>query len=107
VSAYPNAGLPNQLGEYDETPAVMAGHVHDFLSHGFLNIVGGCCGTTPDHIREFAALAIKSGLRIVPPINLKQYVTGLEPLKISRETNFINIGERTNVSGSIRFAVDP
>jgi 5-methyltetrahydrofolate--homocysteine methyltransferase len=104
VSAYPNAGLPNQLGEYDETPAVMAGHVHDFLSHGFLNIVGGCCGTTPDHIREFAALAKKSGLRKVPSYKPETIVTGLEPLKISRESNFINIGERTNVSGSIRFA---
>lgn len=105
VSAYPNAGLPNQFGEYEETPEVMGRHIHDFTSHGFVNIVGGCCGTTPDHIRKFADLARKTKPREVPakhePLTI---VSGLEPLKISRESNFINIGERTNVSGSIRFA---
>ncbi len=105
VSAYPNAGLPNQFGQYDESPELMGSHIHDFLQHGFLNIVGGCCGTTPDHIRNFAALAEKTKPRQIHSIpEPKTIVTGLEPLSISRESNFVNIGERTNVSGSIRFA---
>jgi 5-methyltetrahydrofolate--homocysteine methyltransferase len=105
VSAYPNAGLPNQFGQYDESPELMGAHIHDFLQHGFLNIVGGCCGTTPDHIRNFAALAQKSKPRPISRLpETKTIITGLEPLSISRESNFVNIGERTNVSGSIRFA---
>lgn len=104
ISAYPNAGLPNQFGEYDETPEIMNGHIHDFLEHKFVNIVGGCCGTTPDHIRLFAQEASKAKIR--NPIN-NQHITrlsGLEPLSISKEVNFVNIGERTNVSGSKKFA---
>ncbi len=104
VSAYPNAGLPNELGGYDETPQMMAEHIHDFVSHGFVNIVGGCCGTTPDHIREFARHAQAGRARIPLKPKNDTILTGLEPLKVSRESNFINIGERTNVSGSIRFA---
>ncbi len=104
VSAYPNAGLPNELGGYDESPQMMAEHIHDFVSHGFVNIVGGCCGTTPDHIREFAKQAHKATVRIAPQHKPQTILSGLEPLKVSRETNFVNIGERTNVSGSIRFA---
>ncbi len=105
VSAYPNAGLPNQFGQYDESPELMGSHIHDFLQHGFLNIVGGCCGTTPDHIRKFAALAEKSKPRFInSSAEPKTIITGLEPLSISPESNFVNIGERTNVSGSIRFA---
>jgi 5-methyltetrahydrofolate--homocysteine methyltransferase len=104
VSAYPNAGLPNQFGEYDETPEMMANHIHDFLHHEFVNIVGGCCGTTPDHIRLFAKEAEKAPIR-KPKQN--QHITtlsGLEPLAITKALNFVNIGERTNVSGSRKFA---
>jgi 5-methyltetrahydrofolate--homocysteine methyltransferase len=107
VSAYPNAGLPNQFGAYDESPQVMGKHIHDFLSHGFVNIIGGCCGTTPAHISHFAQLAQMTKPRQLP--DKKQWesetvVTGLEPLRISREANFVNVGERTNVSGSRVFA---
>lgn len=105
VCAYPNAGLPNQFGEYDESPERMGKYIADFLEHGFLNIVGGCCGTTPEHIKTFAALAAKTEPRSVSaPARHFSIVTGLEPLKISPESNFVNIGERTNVSGSRRFA---
>ncbi|OIO99879.1 MAG: methionine synthase [Bacteroidetes bacterium CG2_30_33_31] len=104
VSAYPNAGLPNQFGEYDETPHSMGHHIVDFIDNKFVNIVGGCCGTTPEHIHEFAEKSKNSAVRI-PPIN--QHITmlsGLEPVKITKESNFVNIGERTNVSGSRKFA---
>jgi 5-methyltetrahydrofolate--homocysteine methyltransferase len=104
ISAYPNAGLPNQFGGYDESPEQMAIHIHDFVSHGFVNIVGGCCGTTPDHIREFAKVADKQKTHKRPSIQPTTVFTGLEPLKVQRESNFVNIGERTNVSGSIKFA---
>lgn len=104
VSAYPNAGLPNQLGEYDESPAEMAAHMHDFMHHGFVNIVGGCCGTTPEHIRAFSVIAQKTNVRKPPVLPAETIVTGLEPLRIRRESNFVNIGERTNVSGSRMFA---
>jgi len=104
VSVYPNAGLPNQFGEYDETPADMAHHIHDFISHGFANIVGGCCGSTPDHIRAMAQ-AIETGkVRMPASPTLDTCLSGLEPLKISKDVNFVNIGERTNVSGSLKFA---
>lgn len=104
VSVYPNAGLPNQFGEYDESPHKMAGHIHDFLDNKFANIVGGCCGTTPDHIHELVKLAEKAEVR--KPIVNKHItsISGLEPLNISKELNFVNIGERTNVSGSRKFA---
>lgn len=104
VSAYPNAGLPNQFGEYDESPEQMGHHVHDFLLHGFVNIIGGCCGTTPDHIREFAKMASTMPVRKPAKPNLDTCLSGLEPLTISKNVNFVNIGERTNVAGSIRFA---
>ncbi len=104
VSVYPNAGLPNQFGEYDETPHQMGSHIHDFVDHHFVNIVGGCCGTTPDHIREIARIAETGDLRSIPHKDHVTEVSGLEPLKIDREKNFINIGERTNVSGSRKFA---
>ncbi len=104
VSAHPNAGLPNQFGQYDETPAIMAQQIADFAKNSFVNIVGGCCGTTPEHIRQFAE-AIKN---IPPRKRIDQgnitKLSGLEPLSITRETNFINIGERTNVAGSKKFA---
>lgn len=104
VSVYPNAGLPNQFGEYDESPHKMAGHIKDFLDHQYANIVGGCCGTTPDHIREIAALAQKAEVRKLPPKIHVTELSGLEPVKIEKSKNFINIGERTNVSGSRKFA---
>lgn len=104
VSAYPNAGLPNEFGQYDESPEDMGVHIHDFLSHGFLNIVGGCCGTTPDHIKKIAELAKVVKPRI--PVTPKPFtrLSGLEPLVITPEMNFINIGERTNITGSPKFA---
>ena len=104
VSAYPNAGLPNQFGEYDETPDQMGHHVHDFLDHKFLNIIGGCCGTTPDHIREFARIAASMPVRKRAAKSLDTHLAGLEPLTISKGVNFVNIGERTNVAGSKKFA---
>lgn len=104
VSAYPNAGLPNQFGEYDEKPEEMAHHIHDFVSHGFANIVGGCCGSTPDHIRAMAQAVKNGGIRRPARPSLDTCLSGLEPLRISKDVNFVNIGERTNVSGSLKFA---
>ncbi|MDD3636100.1 MAG: methionine synthase [Bacteroidales bacterium] len=104
VSAYPNAGLPNQFGEYDESPEIMAGHLHDFVEHGFVNIIGGCCGTTPKHIQSFANLTFKAKARKIPENNHETIFSGLEPVKVNRQQNFVNIGERTNVSGSRKFA---
>jgi len=104
VSSYPNAGLPNQFGEYDQSPTDMAVQVKDFLDNQFVNILGGCCGTTPDHIREFAALAQKANARPRPVLPPRTQLSGLEPLTLSEQVNFVNIGERTNVSGSLKFA---
>lgn len=104
VSVYPNAGLPNQFGEYDESPHQMGLHIKDFTKNQFVNIVGGCCGTTPDHIREIAKIAAKHSARKIPVIKRVTEISGLEPLKIEKEKNFINVGERTNVSGSRMFA---
>jgi 5-methyltetrahydrofolate--homocysteine methyltransferase len=104
VSAHPNAGLPNQFGGYDETPSQMARQMETFLADKEVNIIGGCCGTTPNHIHELAILAGKYVKREIPNIERQTQLSGLEPLTISKESNFINIGERTNVSGSIKFA---
>ncbi len=104
VSVYPNAGLPNQFGEYDETPQKMAGHIKEFLDNRYANIVGGCCGTTPEHIREMVKLAEKATVRRIPEPKHITELSGLEPVVIDKEKNFVNIGERTNVSGSRRFA---
>lgn len=104
VSAYPNAGLPNHFGGYDETPEQMAHKIKDFASNGFVNIVGGCCGTTPDHIRAIADAVRNLKPRFAPKIEAKTIISGLEALSIIPEVNFINIGERTNVSGSKKFA---
>ncbi len=103
VSCYPNAGLPNEFGEYDQTPAEMAAVLHEFGRSGFLNVVGGCCGTTPEHIRAIAATVSQLPPRRVPPADPAPHFSGLEPLKITPQTNFVNIGERTNVAGSIKF----
>ncbi|MCX6252574.1 MAG: methionine synthase [Bacteroidetes bacterium] len=104
TSAYPNAGLPNQFGEYEQTPEAMAALIKDFLDHGFVNIIGGCCGTTPAHIRLFAELAADAKPRVIPKIEPELRISGLEPLTVFKGSNFINIGERTNVSGSRKFA---
>ncbi len=104
VSVYPNAGLPNQFGEYDETAEEMAEHMQGFLQEGLVNIVGGCCGTTPEHIRRFSVLAAKSEKRKLPVQQHRLNLSGLEALNLYPGSNFINIGERTNVSGSKRFA---
>ncbi|MBC7413001.1 MAG: methionine synthase [Bacteroidia bacterium] len=104
VHAYPNAGLPNQFGEYDETPDVMAPQVEDFLKSGFINVIGGCCGTTPAHIKAMAIIAkkYKPRQKIAQPPYLR--LSGLEPLTLLPASNFMNIGERTNVTGSKKFA---
>ncbi|MFT7619579.1 MAG: 5-methyltetrahydrofolate--homocysteine methyltransferase [Planctomycetota bacterium] len=104
VSCYPNAGLPNAFGEYDETPESVATHIKEWAETGFLNIVGGCCGTTPAHIQAMAEAVegIKPRTRPIPKPVMS--LSGLEPLNISKDLNFVNIGERTNVSGSRKFA---
>jgi 5-methyltetrahydrofolate--homocysteine methyltransferase len=104
VSAHPNAGLPNQFGTYDEGPEEMGLHVRDFLNSGLVNIIGGCCGTTPEHIRAFTKYAESGALRTPPSPEHKLRLSGLEPLTVFQGSNFINIGERTNVSGSKKFA---
>jgi 5-methyltetrahydrofolate--homocysteine methyltransferase len=104
TSAYPNAGLPNEFGEYDETPDSMASQVEGFIRDSFVNIVGGCCGSTPDHIRAIAQVAAKYPPRALPALEPYQKLSGLEPLKVTEQTNFLNIGERTNVTGSKKFA---
>lgn len=104
ISAYPNAGLPNQFGEYDETPEEMAHHVGDFLDHKFVNIVGGCCGTTPDHIRELAHKAEHAHPHHRHTKDKHTKLSGLEPVTLTPESIFMNIGERCNVAGSRKFA---
>lgn len=104
ISAYPNAGLPNQLGEYDETPEVMALHVHPYLTNGMVNIIGGCCGTTPEHIHELVKLAENAEVHVPNKPEYRLKLSGLEPLTVFTGSNFINIGERTNVAGSKKFA---
>ncbi len=104
ISAYPNAGLPNQFGEYDETPEEMAAQVKDFLDNHFVNIIGGCCGTTPDHIRKLVKLAEAAEPHIKAKNDGLTRFSGLEPVTITEDTNFVNIGERCNVSGSRKFA---
>ncbi len=104
VSVHPNAGLPNQFGEYDQSAAFMASIVEDFMKEGWVNIIGGCCGTTPLHIQKIAEAAKKYKPRIKGEIKRFTRLSGLEVLAITPETNFVNVGERTNVSGSIKFA---
>ncbi|MCA9971941.1 MAG: homocysteine S-methyltransferase family protein, partial [Anaerolineales bacterium] len=104
VSIYPNAGLPNEFGGYDDTPEYMQGILRDFAESGFVNVVGGCCGTTPAHIAAFAQGVAEVPPRPIPELPPQMRLSGLEPLNISRELNFVNIGERTNVTGSRRFA---
>lgn len=106
VSCYPNAGLPNAFGEYDESPERQAGYIADFAEAGLVNIVGGCCGTAPPHIAEIAKVVEGKRPRELPEIAEKQAATrlaGLEPLNITDDSLFVNIGERTNITGSARF----
>ncbi len=104
ISAHPNAGLPNQFGGYDETPEIMAGFLKEYLDNNYVNIIGGCCGTTPDHIREFAKMATHAKPHILNPKDEYMRLSGLEPVVLTKESNFMNIGERCNVSGSRKFA---
>ena len=104
TSLYPNAGMPNQFGGYDETPEYMAEQLADYARSGFVNIIGGCCGTGPEHIRAFAEVAEQFSPRAIPVVKPYLRLSGLEPLVLRPDTNFVNIGERTNVTGSKRFA---
>lgn len=103
VCAYPNAGLPNEFGDYDESPEAMAEMIGEFATSGLVNMVGGCCGTTPDHIRAIATAVADKKPRIVPNLEPYMRLSGLEPFTLTPQTNFVNIGERTNVTGSARF----
>ncbi|WP_439557780.1 methionine synthase, partial [Dyadobacter sp.] len=104
TSAHPNAGLPNEMGEYDESPEQMGEVIDGFLKDNLVNIIGGCCGTTPDHIRVIADLAKKHTPRSLPAAETVMKLSGLELVKINELTNFVNIGERCNVTGSKKFA---
>jgi 5-methyltetrahydrofolate--homocysteine methyltransferase len=104
ISAYPNAGLPNEFGAYDETPHETAHQVDDFIKAGLVNIVGGCCGTTPDHIQCIAERAAKFPPRSIPQIEPYLRLSGLEAVTVTPETNFVNVGERTNITGSPKFS---
>ncbi len=104
VSVYPNAGLPNEMGEYDDTPESMGAIVESFAREGLVNIIGGCCGTTPKHILKFAQAIEKYPPRKIPEVKPYLRLSGLEALVVTPESNFTNIGERTNVAGSRKFA---
>ncbi|GHV29507.1 methionine synthase [Spirochaetia bacterium] len=103
ISAYPNAGLPNRFGEYDETPETMAAAVEEYMKEGLVNILGGCCGSTPDHIAAIAAKAVNYAPRKIPEIPRRTVLAGLEPFTVSRDHGLTKIGERTNVAGCRKF----
>ena len=103
VSCYPNAGLPNAFGEYDETADQMAAVLQEFTGAGLVNLVGGCCGTTPDHIAAIARIVDGADPRQVPEAASAMRLSGLEPLNITPDSLFVNVGERTNITGSARF----
>jgi 5-methyltetrahydrofolate--homocysteine methyltransferase len=103
VSAYPNAGLPNAFGEYDEAPEYTAAAVHEFAQSGLINLMGGCCGTTPEHIARMAAAVAGDAPRQLPTVVRACRLSGLEPLTILPESLFVNVGERTNITGSAKF----
>ena len=103
VNCHPNAGLPNEFGEYDQNPEQMASLLKEWAESGLINIIGGCCGTTPDHIREIVKALSPIKPRVIPKQEPHCILTGLEPLIITPDTNFINVGERTNVAGSRKF----
>lgn len=104
VSVYPNAGLPNELGEYDETPGTMLSDLRELLEGRKINIVGGCCGTRPEHIKALADTVKNAEPRKIPVVEKETRLSGLELLRINSLSNFVNVGERTNVAGSIKFA---
>ncbi|MER9106702.1 methionine synthase [Mesorhizobium sp. M0848] len=101
--AYPNAGLPNEFGRYDESPDFMAAQIEEFAREGLVNVVGGCCGSTPEHIRAIAEAVKKYPPRAIPDIERKMRLSGLEPFTLTDEIPFVNVGERTNVTGSAKF----
>ncbi len=103
ISSHPNAGLPNEFGEYDLEPEPMAEHIKEWAESGFLNIVGGCCGTTPAHISAMAEVVQGLAPRKIPELPVQQRLSGLEPFNITPDVNFVNVGERTNVAGSPLF----
>jgi 5-methyltetrahydrofolate--homocysteine methyltransferase len=103
ISAYPNAGLPNAFGEYDESAADTAAILRDYGASSLVNIVGGCCGTTPDHIRSLREQLEKLERRVIPQVPVKCRLAGLEPLNLDEDSLFVNVGERTNVTGSAKF----
>ncbi|MGD8747084.1 MAG: methionine synthase [Balneolaceae bacterium] len=103
TSLYPNAGLPDEMGKYNETPEYMADQLREYAESNFVNIVGGCCGTTPEHIRAISEAAKECPPRKIPEQKPYLRLSGLEPLVVRPDTNFVNIGERTNVTGSRKF----
>ncbi|MFD0933887.1 methionine synthase [Methylobacterium trifolii] len=103
VCAYPNAGLPNEFGLYDESPEAMAKLVAEFAAGGIVNMVGGCCGTTPDHIRAISEAVADKKPRAIPEVPRLMRLSGLEPFTLTKEIPFVNVGERTNVTGSAKF----
>ncbi len=103
ISAHPNAGLPNEFGGYDETPEDMAVHIKEWAQSGFLNIIGGCCGTSPEFITAMKDAVSGCAPRQIPELETACKLSGLEPMNITQESLFINVGERTNVTGSARF----
>ena len=103
ICIYPNAGLPNEMGEYDETPDTMSKIVGNFAKDGYLNIIGGCCGSTPEHIKKISKIVSKYKPRKIPKISKIMRLSGLESLNLTKEISFINIGERTNITGSSKF----
>src|SRR6185295_13027807 len=98
-----NAGLPNEFGGYDQSPAHMARLIGEFASSGLVNLVGGCCGTTPEHIEAIGAVVANARPRVLPNLPRKLRLSGLEPLEVDESSLFVNVGERTNVTGSARF----
>lgn len=103
ISAYPNAGLPNSLGTYDQTPAEMADEIREYIHEGLVNIIGGCCGTTDEYIAAYSSLIVGAVPRIPASLPDNLWLSGLELLEVKPENNFINVGERCNVAGSRKF----
>jgi len=103
INTHPNAGLPNEFGEYDESPEEMAAEIEDWAKNGYLNIIGGCCGTTPAHIKAIADAVSKYPPRKIPDLPVECRLSGLEPCNINEDSLFVNVGERTNVTGSAKF----
>jgi 5-methyltetrahydrofolate--homocysteine methyltransferase len=103
ICAYPNAGLPNAFGQYDESPEIMASQVEEFAREGLVNVIGGCCGSTPDHIAAIAEAVSRHKPRSVPKVKTLMRLSGLEPFTLTKDIPFVNVGERTNVTGSAKF----